>query len=849
MFCFLPVNPIQPAFWNQRALPHSNQCHSFSVSSPLPCTTRRHRLYVTASANNRPSKNEDEKDNKSALTALTSNVSRRQVIQLLNGVLGLATLTLIFKMKEQFRLMSPRTVLSALGISFLPSRTAAAQEMTEQSPQKIREASEYLRRLESRPAIKCPDFAKGSDWINSGPLSLQGQLSGKIVLLDFFTYCCINCQHVLPKLRALEEKYGSDGSGGVVVVGVHSAKFSAERETANIAAAVDRYGVKHPVINDEDMSLWNSLGISSWPTLALVGPKGNVLAIWSGERQEEDIDNILAAATDFYADILDHKPLPVVPASATASVIGRNQKQLLASVLRYPGKITVSSDGASLFVADSGNHRIIQVDAATANVTRTFGSGQSGLKDSSRGTDAEFHTPQGIALYSNDRVLFVADTETHTVRAIDMNTGAVVTIGGNGEQGFDYMGGRAGTDQPLSSPWDVEVADDYLYVAIAGTHQLWRLPLSSLTKSEGTVNIMALAKIPWEVFSGSGRELEKNSSVGRTAGWAQPSHLSISPTQNALFVADSESSSIRTIDVTSSKHPTRTIAGGDGLIPENLFAFGDKEGRGSQAKFQHPLAVCADLSTNGNRVFVADSYNHRIKVVDTDSGVASNFCGSGKPGFKDGTEQNAMFWEPAGLAMSPDGSKLYVADTNNSAIRVIDIASRKVSTLQISDSSNSSAAQKNTKSKRLIPNRRRAVRITYDEVVKSNAVLSFTINLPMRAHFTPGTTSRFQVNALQLQGATEDDGNAEILGSGKITQTKELGSFKFDLGNVDVVKGLRAVEVETVTYYCTEADDVCRVESDVFIVTVSTDGSNTPSISHTIVPRKLPVAPLAGLNA
>lgn len=697
-------------------------------------------------------------------------------------------------------------------------RAAPAVAALADDPQQFRNAVQYIEKIDQRAPVRCPEFPRASDWINSRPLSLGKELSGKVVLLDFFTYCCINCQHVLPKLRQLEVKYGQDGSGGLVVVGVHSAKFSAERETKNIAAAVERYDVRHPVINDERMELWNALGVSSWPTLVLLGPKGNVLAVWSGERQEDDIDLVISAALEYYSDAVDHRPLPVAPAR-NASLRRYDEK------LRYPSKVAVGASQGVLYVSDTANNRIVQLDSASGKVVRVFGNGEQGLADSRQGSEARFHGPQGIVEWNG--TLFVADTENHAVRAINLDSGSVETIGGTGEQGFDYSGGKVGTKQLLSSPWDVEVANGMLYVAMAGTHQLWSLKLpgkGSRAFSE-----------PWEVFSGTGRELEKNSAAGRLAAWAQPSHLSFAR-DGMMFVADSESSSVRAIDTNDGSHPTRTLAGGDGLLAENLFAFGDRDGKGARARFQHPLAVCVD--DNRKLLYVADSYNHRIKVID-ESGEATVYCGSGSPGLRDGSAKDAMFWEPGGLALSADGSKLYVADTNNFAVRVVDTNTRKVSTLEIA--STLPDVTESGADKPLIPNRRRAVRIPCGPI-KPTGRANFAVLLPNKSHFTPGTISRFQVN---LTGASTSDGAQGVpkvvcLGKGETMTKGQESLFDVDLSAYsERIGGADQIEIETVTYYCTEEDDVCRTEADIFLLQLQQGADDPGRISHKIMPKKV----------
>src|SRR3954447_9825050 len=129
----------------------------------------------------------------------------------------------------------------------------------------------------------------GIAWINTaGPIHLQ-DLRGKVVLLDFWTYCCINCHHVLPDLAALEQKYKNQ----LVVIGVHTAKFFAERDTENIRRKVREYGIRHPVINDADQVLWNRFGVNSWPTLVLLDVDGQFVDAISGEGHFAVLDKVI----------------------------------------------------------------------------------------------------------------------------------------------------------------------------------------------------------------------------------------------------------------------------------------------------------------------------------------------------------------------------------------------------------------------------------------------------------------------------------------------------------------------------------------------------------------------------
>ena len=123
--------------------------------------------------------------------------------------------------------------------------------------------------------IYAPEFPKGLDWLNSDSALQISDFKGKFILLDFWTFCCINCMHVIPELKALEHKYADE----LVVIGVHSAKFTNEQGTANIRQAILRYGISHPVVNDKDFRIWDEYAVRAWPTLILINPLAYNLSV------------------------------------------------------------------------------------------------------------------------------------------------------------------------------------------------------------------------------------------------------------------------------------------------------------------------------------------------------------------------------------------------------------------------------------------------------------------------------------------------------------------------------------------------------------------------------------------
>lgn len=492
------------------------------------------------------------------------------------------------------------------------------------------------------PGYPAPIIPTGVDWLNvEAPLTLE-ELKGKVVLLDFWTYGCINCIHMIPTLEQLEVKYGD----ALAIIGVHSAKFANEGETTNIRQVVERYGVKHPVINDKDFAVWSAYspyGVNAWPTFVVIDPRGNLYAVQAGEIPFEAFDAVIGgmiATFDGFGEI-NPEPLPIKLESEAAP----------SSALAFPGKVTVDSEGGRLFIADSSNNRLVVADLNTYEVLDVIGTGAAGLTDGDYDT-ATFDKPQGMAL--KDDILYVADTNNHAIRAVNLSEGTVSTIAGTGVQGYERVPGLP-LETKLSSPWDVTFDDkNNLYIAMAGTHQIWVLSFD--TDSVGPI-------------VGSGREGLLNGDL-RSADLAQPSGLYWF--KNVLYFADSESSSVRAADFNTNK--VITLAGPD---MNDLFTFGDVDGRLGESRLQHTLAVVGD---GDGTLYVADTYNNKIKLVNAQAKQIRTLFGlGGTGGFRDGDKADAQFDEPGGLAYA-DG-KLYVADTNNDAIRVIDIAAGTVNTI------------------------------------------------------------------------------------------------------------------------------------------------------------------------
>lgn len=430
----------------------------------------------------------------------------------------------------------------------------------------------------SRARVRAPELVGRGGWLNTGGRDLSlADLRGKIVVVDFWTFCCVNCLHVLDELRPLEEKYADV----LVTVGVHSPKFVHEAEHAAVVAAVERYGVHHPVLDDPDLETWRQYAVRAWPTLSVVDPEGYVVAQLSGEGHAHALDTLLA---------------DLVAEHGAKGTLHRGDGPYVApaprdDVLSFPSKVLVLEDG-TLLVSDSAHHSLAHLDADGETLLRRIGDGTRGLLDGDAGS-ARFSEPNGLLLlptHAAERLGFdvvVADTVNHAVRGVDTATWTTRTIAGTGAQWM--QGGPtsgAALDVALSSPWDVAWFDDAIVVATAGVHRLDRLdPVAgTVTSYAGTTNEgLVDGELP-------------------NAWFAQTSGLAVGD-GDTLWLADSETSALRRV-----RNGLVTTEIGRGL-----FDFGHVDGAAADALLQHPLGV--GVLPDGS-VAIADTYNGAIRRFD-----------------------------------------------------------------------------------------------------------------------------------------------------------------------------------------------------------------------------------------
>lgn len=494
------------------------------------------------------------------------------------------------------------------------------------------------------PGLPAPELEGGVAWLNTGkPLTLK-DLRGKVVLLDFWTFCCINCIHIMPELTKLEEKYKNE----LVVIGIHSAKFENEKNTENIRKAILRYELRHPVVNDAERKIWTAYGCDWWPSIVVIDPEGKIVGGRAGETgfNIKEIDQTIAKVIQVHRK---KKTLNETPIRFDTAKF-RDQPD---TPLYFPGKVLVDTKGNRILIADSTHHRIVVTDMDGKKIA-IAGTGQPGRQDGPF-DKAQFDDPQGMVI--RDDIVYLADRKNNLIRRLDLKTRMVTTSAGNGKQApvLKNIGGFA-PETALNSPWDLWLDGNRLFVAMAGSHQIWVLKLKERIIS------------PW---AGAGGENIQDGPPA-TALFAQPSGLA-SDGKN-LFVADCEVSAVR-------KVPMDGFSKVETLVGKGLFDFGDRDGPGkspqggeSDALLQHAVGV----AYHNGKVYVADTYNSKIKTIDLATGMVKTFV-DGSP--KEGKER--LLNEPMGLSVA--GDWLYIADTNAHRIRMVHLKTEEIKTLELKD--------------------------------------------------------------------------------------------------------------------------------------------------------------------
>jgi sugar lactone lactonase YvrE/thiol-disulfide isomerase/thioredoxin len=597
------------------------------------------------------------------------------------------------------------------------------------------EPSVSIRALLDKGHPRAPDLDRVGTWLGTDrPLLFRGALKGRVVLLDFWTSGCVNCLHALPVLHALEERFRGQP---FQVVGIHSGKFDAEKEVSAVAEAMARHHIDHPVATDGDMVIWEQYAIHGWPTSVLVDARGYAVGWFRGEPE-------LSTLTAWVQATLDDGRARGALASGPAEF--KRPAVRDTGPLAFPGKV-LGLAGGGLAVADSGYHRILLLDAS-GRLVRAVGSGLEGFSDGTPEA-ASFRYPQGLA--ERDGALYVADTGNHALRRVDLKTGGVETIAGTGKKAEGAVQPAADArTTTLRSPWDVVFVGDALWIAMAGSHQLFRLDVRSGALSAG---------------AGSGREGLDDGPLAQ-ATFAQPSGLATDG--KVLYVADSEASAIRRVDPGAGT--VKTLAG------EGLFDFGLRDGALARARFQHPLGVLLA----GGVLFVADTFNGALRRVSLADGQVSTVArGLGQPG---------------GLTLA--GGRLVVADTDHHRLVTVDPASGALSPLALTGVD--PPAVRGLTERPVLATRALPLQHLEDATVASaGSELVLEVRLPEGHTFTAGAPQRVELTVAGASAPVKlDSAGAVLRARTRISPLRTPSEATFAVA----------------LYYCREGGTVCLVD-------------------------------------
>lgn len=481
-------------------------------------------------------------------------------------------------------------------------------------------------------SVAAPDLPADAVWFNTPRAVTWADLQGKITVLFFWSYGQQECFNLLADLYQLQERFGKS----LVLIGVHTPQFPAESRAMGLRDAIRRSGINFPVVQDNDHVVAKHYGVTVWPTLYIVDPRGNALTKVQGAGVSKPVGELLARMEKHFAG---------AKALTSGEVVWPQEPAPTAGVVQYPGAVAADPERQQLYIADTGHHRVL-VTALDGAVRMAIGDGTAGYVDGPR-EKARFREPRGIARLGD--ALYVADTSNHVVRKIALDTGAVTTAAGTGLPAVKLGEGGAALKTALLSPWGVATAGGQLVLTMAGLHQVWRFD-------------------PAEQFvapvAGSGRPAQIDA-LSPDAAFAQPA--GIAATAQNLVVADSLTGAIRRVPLQADARVATLLAG----------TTDESDDGAARALLHHPDGVAATTEA----LYVADTYHQRIVRIDPREAALAVAAGTGSVGYRDGAAADSEWNEPAGVGAL--GAHLYVADTNNHRIRVLNVETQQVTTLDV----------------------------------------------------------------------------------------------------------------------------------------------------------------------
>ncbi|NOY06663.1 MAG: redoxin domain-containing protein [Chlorobi bacterium] len=481
---------------------------------------------------------------------------------------------------------------------------------------------------------RAPDFPKGLTWFNTdGPRTLE-DYQGRIVLLEFWTSGSIECLRLQEELRLFREELGEV----TTVIGIHSGRFAGARDDRAVRDAIARYRIRYPVVNDTGGVISVRYNVASQPAFVVVNPEGRIVLVWPASKGFTFLVDFITRLAEYFERQGGLSPGETPLTAAEPEPDG----------LYFPGKLAIGRNGKVLYVSNSGRDEVLIVDVRGGVVVQRIGAGR-GFRNG-RYHEARFNNPQGL-IAVGDSLLYLCDAGNHAIRVIDLRAKRVTTLVGNGRRAVLFNMRGSGSDIGLNSPWGITAVRSMLYVTMPGAHQVWRV-----NRGSGYA----------EPYVGFGVEGMSDGS-GPRALLAQP--LGIFALNRKLYFVDGLSSAIREIEPSGKR--VVTLAGFD------VVTSGYRDGGLSEALFQHPSGVAGRKS----KLYITDSFNHAVRVIDLKRKTVRTLAGGMEPGFRDGRGRRSRFRNPQDISVH--GRFGWVADTDNHAIRRVDLRTGDVTTLRV----------------------------------------------------------------------------------------------------------------------------------------------------------------------
>ena len=418
----------------------------------------------------------------------------------------------------------------------------------------------------NQPVPLAPELSDRLEWVNAERIRL-GECTGRVVVLAFFNQASAYCHTLLETLHHLALKHPQR----LQVIGLHVPKYPFERDGARVAEGISRLGIRFPVASDTDYIAWQHYGIHGWPSLALIDANGRLRQVLAGDVNAQLIEDTLQP-------LLDDAPSPLD--DTRASISGRRESG--SRTLHHPAGIAIGPE--RMYIADAGHHQVLECNLHGRVLTR-YGTGHAELVDGGP-DECAFDAPHGLLLHRE--ALYVADTGNHALRRINLRTGQVETLAGNGRPGT-LEGQRIDTprEASLNRPWGLALDGERLYISLAGLNQVWA----------------------WEMASGALVHVAGSGQFGHGDGHARSARMAhpagLAALQNTLYIVESGSATLRRLSFNDGQLRT--------LVGSGVFEFGHEDGPRERASLSCPQGLA--LQVDSPVLWLADAGNDRLRTL------------------------------------------------------------------------------------------------------------------------------------------------------------------------------------------------------------------------------------------